>query len=212
MNMKISGSSWIAAIALATALAAVPPAGAVEEASYTLVEQDGAMEIRDYDAQIVAEVVVDDSFEDAGDRAFNKLFRYISGANSTRGEIAMTAPVSQQKQGEKIAMTAPVGQRDTGRGWAVSFMMPAEYTMESLPRPTDPAVELRAVPPFRAAVVRYSGFWSERRYREHLADLGAWLQARGLEPAGEPVWARYNAPFTPWFMRRNEIVIPLATP
>lgn len=199
-----------AALPTIAALLLVPvSATAIEEAGYDLVDRDGAMEIRDYDAQIVAEVVVDDSFEDAGDRAFGKLFSYISGANTARGEIAMTAPVSQQKQGEKIAMTAPVGQRDTGQGWAVSFMMPAEYRMETLPQPTDPAVRLRAVPPFRAAVVRYSGFWSERRYREHLAELGAWLQQRGLEPAGEPVWARYNAPFTPWFMRRNEIVIPI---
>ena len=106
-------------------------------------------------------------------------------------------------------MTAPVGQRPTNGGWVVSFMMPSSYSMDTIPQPADPAVRLREVPAHRAAVIRYSGFWSEERYREHLHKLRAWIGQQGLEDAGDPVWARYDPPFKPWFMRRNEILIPI---
>jgi effector-binding domain-containing protein len=88
-------------------------------------------------------------------------------------------------------------------------MMPASYTMDTIPQPTDPAVVIRQVPAHRAAVIRYSGFWSEEKYREHLEELKIWIDAEKQEVIGQPVWARYNAPFTPWFMRRNEILIPV---
>jgi len=196
---------------LATVLlaAAAPGALAVEEAEYRVLQQAGAIELREYAASIVAETVVEADFEDAGNRAFRKLFRYIDGNNEAQQEIAMTAPVSQAPAAEKIAMTAPVAQRQQAGGWAVSFMMPAAYTMETIPRPSDPAVQLRAIPAHRAAAIRYSGFWSETRYREHLQELTAWIGQQGLEAAGEPVWARYDPPFKPWFMRRNEILIPV---
>jgi hypothetical protein len=121
----------------------------------------------------------------------------------------MTAPVSQQRDGEKIAMTAPVGQEAVGERWAVTFMMPANYTLETLPVPTDEKVRLRAIPSRRMAAVRYSGTWSRQRYERNLARLREWLKVQGLAAAGDPVWARYNPPFTPWFLRRNEILVPL---
>ncbi len=194
--------------ALAPLLAA-ESAMAIEEAKYEVVTQDGDFEIRDYAAQIVAEVQVDEEFEDAGNRAFGKLFNYISGANTAQQKIAMTSPVSQEKRGEKIAMTSPVGQRTSGEGWAVSFMMPAKYSMQTIPRPDDPAVVIREIAPHRVAAIRYSGRWTGKNYQQHLEELRAWVAARGLEVAGEPVWARYNPPFTPWFLRRNEILLPL---
>ena len=88
-------------------------------------------------------------------------------------------------------------------------MMPASYTMDTIPQPSDPAVQLRAVPAYRAAVVRYSGFWSEEGFQEHLQELRSWIAAHNLEVAGDPIWARYDPPFKPWFMRRNEIIIPV---
>lgn len=182
---------------------------AVEEAQYEVIQKDDAIEIRSYAPSIVAETVVNDEFEDAGNRAFRKLFKYISGDNKGRNKIAMTAPVAQEKRSEKIAMTAPVGQRATGEGWAVSFMMPSGYTLDTIPEPDDPDVVLRDIPAYRAAAIRYSGLWSEEKYLEHLEQLQAWMERNDLEAAGEPVWARYNAPFTPWFMRRNEILIPI---
>lgn len=88
-------------------------------------------------------------------------------------------------------------------------MMPEAYSMETLPEPADPLVSLRQVPPRTMAAVRYSGFWSEKNYQKHKAELEEWMAAMNLVAAGEAVWARYNAPFTPWFLRRNEILVPL---
>jgi len=183
---------------------------AIEEAAYTVTARDGAFEIRDYAPHVVAETLVEGTLEEAGNKAFNRLFRYISGGNRSREKVAMTAPVSQQPQGEKIAMTAPVAQQRAQGRWAVSFMMPASYTLETLPAPEDPQVTLRRVPARRMAGVRYSGSWSEKGYRHNLEKLESWMRGKGLAPAGEPVWARYNSPFSLWFLRRNEILIPVA--
>lgn len=184
---------------------------AIEEAKYTVSMKQDKLEIREYAPSIVAEVIVKDDFEDASGKAFRKLFNYISGDNTGRSKIAMTAPVAQKPEPEKIAMTSPVGQRKSEQGWAVSFMMPDFYTMESIPLPDDPSVTLREVPAHRAAAIRYSGTWSEKAYRNQLALLLDWIEAENLEAVGEPVWARYNAPFTPWFLRRNEILIPIGS-
>lgn len=183
---------------------------AVEEAKYTVLKKQDALEIREYEPSIVAEVVVNEDFEDASGKAFRKLFNYISGDNTVRDKIAMTAPVSQRSGSLKIDMTSPVGQRRSDQGWAVSFMMPASFTMDTIPLPTDPDVALREIPAFRAAAIRYSGTWSEKAYNKHLSELLEWMESENLEALEDPVWARYNAPFTPWFMRRNEILIPIA--
>jgi effector-binding domain-containing protein len=182
---------------------------AIEEATYKVVKKDDKFEIRDYAPHTLAETVVEGDLEEAGNKAFNRLFRYISGDNRSRGKVAMMAPVSQESMGEKIKMTAPVGQQRVQEKWAVSFMMPASYTLETLPEPVDPQVTLRQVPARRMAAVRYSGFWSEKNYLRYRMELESWIHERGLTIVGEPVWARYNPPFTPWFLRRNEILIPV---
>jgi effector-binding domain-containing protein len=184
---------------------------AIEEAKYKVLEKDNRFEIRDYDPHILAETIVEGDLEEAGNKAFNKLFRYISGDNRSRNKVAMTAPVSQQPMGEKIKMTAPVGQRRVQEKWAVSFMMPTSYTIETLPEPEDRNITLRQVPARRMASVRYSGFWSEKRYLRYKSELESWIYERGHTIVGDPIWARYNPPFTPWFLRRNEILIPITT-
>ncbi|MCF7839000.1 MAG: heme-binding protein [Candidatus Marinimicrobia bacterium] len=185
-------------------------AGALEEAKYEVVLTEGAFELRDYAPQVVAEVVVSGSLTGAGNRAFRPLYRYITGHNTGPTEIPMTAPVSQTAAPTRIPMTAPVSQTAAGDDWAVQFMMPASQTLESLPQPRDPAVRLRAIPGRRLAVIRYSGLWTRRAYRRHLARLEAWVADRGWTPSGAaPIWARYNPPFTLWFRRRNEILLPL---
>lgn len=199
---------------------------AIEEAPYTVVQKDGRYEIREYAPHILAETRVEASFEDAGNRAFRTLFRFISGENRTQESIAMTTPVGQEPTGEKIPMTAPVGQEPVSEKipmttpvgqeqsgddvWIVTFMMPSSYTLETVPLPNDPAVTIRAVPARRMAAIRYSGFWSERRYQRYKDLLMAWIDEQGLTITGPPIWARYNAPFTPWFLRRNEILVPVA--
>jgi len=205
--MRITGIT-VAAVLLALITENVM---AVEEAKYTVSMQQDKLEIREYAPSIVAEVIVNGEFENVSGSAFRKLFKYISGDNTGRNKIAMTAPVTQKPGPEKIAMTAPVGQRKADQGWAVSFMMPATYTMDSIPLPDDPSVVLREVPAYRAAAIRYSGTWSEKAYQKQLALLLEWIEAENFEPTGEPVWARYNAPFVPWFMRRNEILIPVGS-
>ena len=183
---------------------------AIEEASYIVVEKEDNFEIRDYAPHTLAETLVEGSLEEAGSKAFNTLFKYISGNNQSRTKLAMTAPVSQEGSGEKIAMTAPVGQQAVGERWIVSFMMPAPYTLETLPKPIDPAVTLRAVPARRLAAIRYSGLWREEAYLHNKAALESWLEKKGYTAIAEPVWARYNAPFSLWFLRRNEVLIPVA--
>jgi len=182
---------------------------AIEESPYETTLKDGRFEIRFYEPQIVAEVHLEGTLEEAGDQAFRPLFKYITGDNTSKSKIAMTAPVSQEKSGQKIAMTAPVSQEKAGDQWAIGFMMPSTFTMESLPTPTNPSITLREKPAHRIASIRYSGFWSEERYQKHLQKLEEWVAEQGLVKTGQPVWARYNAPFTPWFMRRNEILIPI---
>jgi hypothetical protein len=182
---------------------------AIEEAAYSVLKKENDFEIRDYAPHILAETTVEGDLEEAGNKAFNRLFRYISGDNRSRDKVAMTAPVSQEQKGEKITMTAPVGQQSVQGKWAVSFMMPASYTLETLPEPMDPNVTLRQVPARRMAAVRYSGFWSVKNYLRYKSALEFWIHERGLKMAGAPIWARYNPPFTPWFLRRNEILIPV---
>lgn len=148
-------------------------------------------------------------FKEAGNTAFKRLFRYISGDNRSRDRVAMTAPVSQGPMGEKIKMMAPVGQQRLQVKWTVSFMMPASYTLKTLPEPEDPKVTLRQVPARRIAAMRYSGFWSERNYLRYKLELESWINEKGFTRVGDPIWARYNPPCTPWFLRRNEILVPI---
>ena len=147
------------------------PVMATEEAPYTVIKTDDMFELREYAPQVLAEILVDGDLEGAGNKAFRPLFRYISGDNKSRDKIAMTAPVSQEQKGEKISMTAPVSQQSVQGKWAVSFMMPASYTMETLPTPDDQNIKLRQVPARRVATVRYSGFWSEEKYLLHKEKL-----------------------------------------
>ncbi|PKL78035.1 MAG: heme-binding protein [Candidatus Melainabacteria bacterium HGW-Melainabacteria-1] len=179
---------------------------ATEEAKYTVWIQDGDFEVRDYASSVQAEVVVQGQREEAGNKAFNTLFQYISGANRSRQKIAMTAPVGQS---ETIAMTAPVGLSPSDQGWVVSFMLPASLGPDTAPEPTDPRVTLRTLPARRVASVRYAGGDDQATYQRKLDALQAWIRQRGLESTGELVWARYNPPFMPPFWRRNEILLTL---
>jgi hypothetical protein len=200
-------------LATAAALLASSSAMAIEEPSFRVLEHNGAFELREYAPYLVAETRVEASFTDAGNAAFQRLFRYISGNNVTQQKIAMTAPVTQSRSeagGEKIAMTAPVTQVAAGEGYRVAFVLPASYTLETAPTPLDKTIEIRAVPAQLVASWRYSGRWTEGNYRESEARLREQMAERGLQPSGEPVLARYNPPFMPTFMRRNEVLIPVA--
>jgi hypothetical protein len=175
--------------------------------AYRTIEQDGRFELRSIEPHVVAETFVDGDFERVGNEGFRRLVEYIRGANRTRARISMTAPVVQEPASEEIAMTAPVAEEKVGDRYRITFLMPSKYELETLPQPTDPRVRLRAEPVRSVAAIRYTGLWSRSRYDEHERRLREWIQQRGLEPISEPVWARYDPPFMPWFLRHNEVLI-----
>ena len=172
----------------------------IEKAKYSVLQKQGAFEVRQYAPQIVAETVVESDFDEAGNVAFRRLYGYISGKNQTKESISMTAPVEQQSS-EKIAMTAPVVQSSTGEGF--------EYTMETLPQPLDSEVRIREIPARKMAAIRYSGTWSRKRYEEKRDALRQFVAERGLKTTGAEAFARYDPPFQLWFLRRNEVLIPV---
>lgn len=191
---------------LSLLMAALPLAShATEEPGYEVIRKIDNVEVRQYTAYVVAEVVLNATADEAGNQAFPILAGYIFGKNKGEKKLAMTAPVTQAAVPVKMAMTAPVTQAPAPGGMRVQFVLPKDVTLESAPEPLDPRVQLRLVPASRWVVIRYSGTWSQANYDEHLALLLATTERAGIATQGEPVLARYNAPFTPWFLRRNEI-------
>lgn len=199
-------TAWLARLVALFSLAMLPATGhAVEEPAYTTVRSFPAFAIRQYAGYTVAEVIVDETADDAGKRAFPILAGYIFGKNKGERKLAMTAAVTQTPAPLKMEMTAPVTQSATKGGMLVQFVLPADITMDNVPEPLDARVMLRAVPPKRVAVIRYAGFWSDANYNKHLRELQDGLRTAGIAWKGDPVLSRYNGPMTPWFMRRNEI-------
>lgn len=172
----------------AASLLAGTKAMAIEEPEYDVLSVSGDVEFRRYDPYIVAEVTV--GGDGADRRAFRLLAGYIFGKNDS---------------GEKMAMTAPVETR----GDEYAFVMERKYSMDTLPRPEDERVQLRSKPERIVAVRRFSGGWSERNFSRHRQALLDDLAELGVEVTGDPELARYNSPFTPWFLRRNEIIVPV---
>jgi hypothetical protein len=195
---------------LALALMATPMlARSIEEPAYEVVRKIGDIEVRQYAPYVVAEVLVAGPAGKAGNQAFPILAGYIFGKNKGERKLAMTAPVTQAAAPVKLEMTAPVTQAAAPGGYVVQFVLPRDVTLASAPEPLDPQVRLREVAGGKVAAITFSGFWSQANYDEHLADLTAALRGADLAWTGEPVYSRYNAPFTPWFMRRNEIWLSL---
>ena len=182
---------------------------ATEEVKYRVLESSGDFELRQYESSIVAETTVEGDFHEVGNEGFRRLFDYISGKNRKKQSIPMTAPVSQEASSEKIPMTAPVNQEKVGDAWRITFFMPYTLTMETLPEPLDPRVKLMKIPGRLMAALSYSGTWSRERYEGKEQRLKELIRQRGLKIEGEPVFARYNPPFMPWFLRRNEVLIPV---
>jgi len=211
--MRRSVVWWIAGVVvlLLVAAAAWGPivSARVEQPKYRVVASEGSLELRDYDPMIVAETRVAGVREEAIGAGFRRIADYIFGNNTAAEKVAMTAPVTQQP-GEKIAMTAPVAQQGDGASWLVRFVMPARYTLETLPKPNNPEVVLKRLETKRFAVVRFSGGSDAENLRRHAAILEAFLRDRDLQPVSDPTYAFYNPPSTLPFLRRNEILIEVA--
>ncbi len=209
MNCVLKNMTISCIIMAASILSMEATVMAIEEPSYTVLENEGEFELRRYAAYIVAETYLEGNFEEVGSDGFRRLADYIGGKNKKKTSISMTAPVSQKPVSETIAMTVPVTQERENQRWRITFMMPTEYTMETLPIPDDDQISLRQEKPKTTAVIRYSGTWGKKRYEEHERKLMDWIGRKGWEFIGQPTWARYNPPFVPWFLRRNEILIPV---
>ncbi len=187
-----------------------PLAMATEEPPFTASLKEGDFEVREYPPLIAAEVTVSGERSDAISAGFRLLAGYIFGGNTKKQSIAMTAPVTQAAtESEKIAMTAPVTQTGSEAGWTVRFIMPQGYTLDSLPTPNDPKVKLVPLVPSRVAVVQFSGLAKEPDIIEQTALLNAFITKHKLTPTGPATLARYDPPWTLWFLRRNEVMIPV---
>jgi hypothetical protein len=180
---------------------------AIEEPKFQVVREDGDIQLRQYLSTIVAETSVSGKFDKAANEGFRRLAGYIFGGNEGSKKISMTAPVGQGP-GEKIPMTAPVSQSETAAGeWNITFTMPSEFSLATLPKPNDARVVLKELPPKKFVVYRYSGTWSLKRFEENKIKTLEWIHKNSLSPNGEAIFARYNPPFTLWFLRRNEVLI-----
>ncbi len=184
---------------------------AIEEPAYEVISKSDDVEIRRYAPYVVAELSVDAPADKAGSQAFPILAGYIFGNNKGGTKLAMTAPVIQTGVPDSDELTTPSASRSAADSHVVQFVLPKGVSPRSAPVPIDERVRVRDVASVQVAVIVYSGSWSTRNYEEHLARLKAVLAEKGIPWTGEPIYARYNPPLTPWFMRRNEIWLTLAS-
>ncbi|WP_160667497.1 SOUL family heme-binding protein [Pseudarthrobacter sp. ATCC 49987] len=190
-----------------------------EQQPFELVQRYKDFELRRYPAHVVAEVQVNATFDRAGNAAFRHLFNYIGGNNTSRQAVAITAPVVQGfGPPQKLAMTAPVLQSGSLTGgeestdFVVAFVLPAGMTAETAPIPTNPDVRIRTVPGSLAAALNFSGGGSKSAFGKRNQELQAALAAAGLTAVGLPRFARFDPPFKPWFLRRNEVLQDVEQP
>jgi len=191
-------------------ITATGTAMAIEEPKYVVLEKTPPFELRSYTPMILAEVQVEGDLDEASSQGFRLIAAYIFGQNQPNEKISMTTPVVVEEQpakGAKIAMTTPVNIESNAGKWTVSFVMPAEYSMESLPKPLNSKVQLRQIPAVKRAVIGFSGFYNENKVAERTLELEEWMKTKNLQATSVPKFARYNPPWTLPFMRRNEIMV-----
>ncbi len=195
-------------------------AWAIEEPDYTVLKTDKSFELRAYQPMIIAEVKVSGDMKQASSRGFKLIADFIFGNNTaTNGEsskISMTKPVSMESQktdprSEEISMTVPVTmEQSTGQdndSWWVHFVMPSEYTLETLPKPNNERVKIRQIDETNYAVIKFSGFTGDEKVKRKISELLQWMANEEIIPTGSPELARYNPPITPPFFRRNEVMV-----
>jgi len=165
--------------------------GGYESAPYQVVRTDGKFELRDYPALMVVETPMARGGNEA-DGSFNRLFRFITGGNDAK---------------QKIAMTTPVFMSGNESNRTMAFVLPAKLNAATAPKPADGAVTVRELPGGRFAALRFSGGRNPKREAETLARLQTWLAAQGLKASAAPVYGYFDPPWTPSFLRRNEVML-----
>lgn len=201
----------IACAAPLLALLAGCAAMAYEQPKYDVVRSTQSFELRRYSPYSVIETTAHGEFDAARNAAFRRLFAYITGGNRGREKIDMTIPVVTESTSRKIEMTAPVLTADSGEGATLmQFILPSRFSARTAPEPIDPEVRVREVGEQWIAARTFSGRTSESNYRENKAALLKAMREAGVTPLGEPRFAVYNGPFTLGFLRRNEVLVPIA--
>lgn len=193
---------------------------------YEVLKSDGKFELRSYKPRVVASVDVEGEYSQSMNKGFGILAGYIFGKNVSRSKVAMTSPVlvsgaetdaagaqksERQAEKEKIPMTAPVVVEGGTGGQAMTmrFFMPEKYSLSDLPTPVDERIKLSVLPQQTFVVVRFSGSWRQSEFDKQAEALQAYAAGAGLKTSGKPVSAFYNPPFTPPFLRRNEVLLPV---
>lgn len=180
----------------------------VETPKYELVTSERNIDVRRYDSMIIAEVEMNGPRADAIRNGFLVLAQYIFGNNLSKQGLEMTAPVQQQGC-TKIPMTAPVQQQSTGNYWKISFIMPSEHTMETIPKPLNDLVTIKKIPSKTFAVIAFSGTNSDENIKDHENQLMKYVSANNLSLIDTPKYAFYNPPWTLPSMRRNEVMVEI---
>lgn len=188
-----------------------PMMSRVEQPSYDVMNTDNNIQIRQYKPMIVAEVIKQGERKKAINDGFRALADYIFGNNTSKNEIAMTAPVQQTVDASsvKIPMTAPVQQQAENGSWVIRFVMPSDYTRDTLPQPNNSDINIREIPAKNYAVIQFSGLASQNNIDKHESELLDYIKTKDLKTKGVATYAFYNPPWTLPFLRRNEIMIEI---
>lgn len=180
----------------------------IESPDYEVLNANEGYELRQYSPYLIAEVKVFAAYDDATNEGFRKVADYIFGNNNKGSDIAMTTPVVQEES-EVIAMTTPVVQEGSEGDYLIYFVMPKKYSKSTLPKPNNPDVKIKEIGERKVAVLTFSGWFTEEKGQGKLSELKRLLEADGLDSSGKYSFARYNPPWTPPFMSRNEVWIEL---
>ena len=184
---------------------------AIEEPKFKIMVDEGDLQIRGYDEYLVAETAIEGSFDTASRKGFRRVAGYIFGDNKSSTKMNMTAPVESEaiQPSERMNMTAPVFSNKNVNGYTYRFVMESKYTQETLPVPNNSKIRITEIKDRVMAVISFSGRWSQKNFEKHEQILVSDLKNEGIGVASEAIYARYNAPFTPWFLRRNEIMFEI---
>ena len=183
---------------------------ATEEPEFKLISEEGEFQIREYDPKIIAQVEIEGDFDEASSRGFKLLADYIFGNNLLGGEskkISMTTPVEMSPMAENLLMTSSILDDQVNNKWSINFIMPQEFSLDTLPKPNNSQVNIIEVPKEKYAVIVFSGLIRESSYAEKVELLSNYLEENSFKQQGAIKIARYNPPWTIPFFRRNELMV-----
>lgn len=182
-----------------------------EQPSFTVLQEEDKFQVRQYGKLLVAKTVVKGDYKETNNKAFWKLANYIFGENEKKEEISMTAPVIRKPNSKDILVTEPFFREKKKEKWTMYFVLPSEYTLDTVPKPSDPSVKIQEIPAKTVATIKYTGLLKETNIKEKSAELLDWIKKQGYTPVSLPRSASYNPPWTFPYLRKNEIHIDIQT-